>query len=113
MPAAHPDAREAILHYRVAGEAAWGSWLEIELETGRTHQIRMQASSRGHPVLGDEMYGAQVAFGPQTVDRRLRSIALHGRSLTFLHPMTHEEVSVTAPLPSAWDGLIDKLPYSK
>ena len=107
VAASHPDAREAILHYRVVGASPWGSHVEIELETGRTHQIRIQASSRGHPVLGDELYGSQVAFGPQPEDTRLRSIALHGRCLTFLHPMTHEKVSVTAPLPSPWRAVLD------
>jgi 23S rRNA pseudouridine1911/1915/1917 synthase len=50
------DARPAVLHYRVRGKATWGTWLEIELETGRMHQIRLQAASRGHAVLGDQLY---------------------------------------------------------
>ncbi|MGA2064006.1 MAG: RluA family pseudouridine synthase [Thermoguttaceae bacterium] len=101
----HPEGRRAILHYRVMQAAEWGCWLEIELETGRTHQVRVQAASRGHPLLGDRQYGSAVPFGPQEEDRRLRAIALHARSLTFRHPLTHQLVTVTAPLPEYWPPL--------
>jgi len=100
-----PDARPAVLHYRVRGRAAGITWLEIELETGRMHQIRLQAASRGHAVLGDEMYGSALPFGEQHADGRLRSIALHARSLAFHHPMTHEPAEVISPLPAEWQAL--------
>ena len=102
VPADHPEARRAVLHYCTLGRTAWGSWLEIELETGRTHQIRLQAASRGHPVLGDAFYGGSIPFGIQHADERLRAIALHGRSLSFRDPSTKEIVALTAPLPEAW-----------
>lgn len=98
----HPDARLAVLHYRTLAVADWGSWLEIELETGRTHQVRIQAASRGHPLLGDLQYGSAVPFGPQHEDKRLRAIALHARSLEFRHPMSKQPVSVVAPIPEYW-----------
>lgn len=104
---ADPEGRVAKLHYRTRGETPYGSWLEIELETGRTHQIRIQTASRGHPVLGDTQYGSRIPFGPQPDDLRLRAIALHARQLTFQHPMTWEEVRVVAPLPTTWDSLVD------
>jgi 23S rRNA-/tRNA-specific pseudouridylate synthase len=66
------------------------------------HQIRVQAASRGCPVLGDALYGAAGAFGPQTADLRERRIALHGREIEFKHPMTGESIRVTAPLPEDW-----------
>ena len=103
----HPDGRVAVLHYRTLDTGAWGSWLEIELETGRTHQIRIQAASRGHPVLGDVQYGSGVPFGPQPADLRLRAIALHARCLEFKHPMTREDASVEAPAPDSWRELTD------
>ncbi len=59
----HPDAQIAVLHYRVRRYFPWSSWLEIELETGRFHQIRIQAASRGHPVIGDFLYGSTRSFG--------------------------------------------------
>jgi 23S rRNA pseudouridine1911/1915/1917 synthase len=106
VAADHPEGREAVLHYRVLQARPWGTWLAIELETGRTHQIRVQCASRGHPVLGDQLYGSTATFGPQHDDERLRAIALHGRSITFRHPMSQEMVSVTAPLADEWDELV-------
>ena len=98
----HPEGRHAALHYRVLKTFDWGSWLEIELETGRTHQIRIQAASRGHPVLGDKQYGSTVAFGPQFEDERLQAIALHARSLTFRDPATRQTVTAVAPVAGYW-----------
>jgi 23S rRNA pseudouridine1911/1915/1917 synthase len=76
--------------------------LEITLETGRTHQIRVQAASRGFAVLGDAQYGCAIAFGPQSDDPRERAIALCARRLGFSHPVTREQVAVAAPLPATW-----------
>src|SRR6185437_1325895 len=78
VAADEPEGLPAVLHYRVLGRRTWGTWLEIELETGRTHQIRIQAASRGLPILGDAFYGCEVPFGEQYEDERLRAIALHG-----------------------------------
>jgi 23S rRNA pseudouridine1911/1915/1917 synthase len=105
VPADHPEARLAVLHYRTLLAADWGAWLEIELETGRTHQIRIQAASRGHPVLGDFQYGSQTPFGPQHTDERLRAIALHARTLVFEHPTSKQRISATAPAPEFWPGV--------
>jgi RluA family pseudouridine synthase len=105
VEATHPDAQEAILHYRTLGQHRAGTWLEIELETGRTHQIRVQAASRGHPVLGDTQYAARLPFGPPCQDERLRTIALHARSISFFHPTTKEPVTVEAPLGESWQAL--------
>jgi 23S rRNA pseudouridine1911/1915/1917 synthase len=102
LPPTHPEARDAVLHYRVLATGPWGTWLEIQLETGRMHQIRLQASSRGHPVLGDAMYGSRLPFGVQYEDQRLRAIALHARSLRFEHPMTREPLALVAPLGRDW-----------
>jgi 23S rRNA pseudouridine1911/1915/1917 synthase len=66
------------------------------------HQIRVQAAARGWPVQGDALYGARLPFGPPAELPRDRVIALHGRSLTFLHPIRYEPVTVTAPLPGGW-----------
>lgn len=125
----HPDSRHAVLHYRVLAQREWGSWLEIRLDTGRYHQIRVQAASRGHPVLGDVQYGAGFRFGqptsenqkaflgsgsaakpggpfgPLEPDPRLQPIALHARTLVFRHPKTKETVLVRAPLPECWKEL--------
>lgn len=96
------DGRLAILHYRIVQRLAGRTLLEITLETGRTHQIRVQCASRGHPLLGDELYGSGERFGAWHDDERQRVIALHARSLRFRHPKTREYIQVIAPLPAAW-----------
>lgn len=101
----HPQAKQAVLHYRTLGQTPHGSWLEIELETGRTHQVRVQAASRGFPVLGDVFYGSGIAFGEQFAEERLRAIALHARQLELRHPMTKEPLVILAPAPAAWADL--------
>lgn len=96
------EARLGVLHYRTLGQTSFGSWLEIKLETGRTHQVRIQAASRGWPLLGDAYYGGTSPFGQQHDDDRLRAIALHARSLSLAHPMTRQPLTVTAPVSAAW-----------
>jgi 23S rRNA pseudouridine1911/1915/1917 synthase len=98
----HPDAKYAALEYRTLASAEGVSLLEIQLETGRTHQIRLQAAQRNLPIVGDAQYGSQIPFGPQTPDIRLRAIALLSRRLKFRHPMTDETVDVIAPVPDYW-----------
>ena len=102
VSAEHPEARIGILRYQLIFQSGNRSWLEIELETGRTHQIRLQAASRGHPVVGDLRYESTVTLDEQSVNERTRSIALHARRLSFFHPMTREPRTVVAPLPLLW-----------
>ena len=85
-----PDGQEALTRYRplVAGEV---SLLELQLETGRTHQIRCHMASIGHPVLGDELYGGGEG-----------QVHLHVCELSFVHPRTKEFMSLTSPMPEAW-----------
>ena len=135
VPADDPRGKVAVMHWRVMGrkylaDPSWVgadvritpqvtssrenpgqdgraiySWLEVQLETGRTHQIRVQAASRGFPVLGDAQYGSAQMFGEHFDDERLRGIALHARQLGFNHPMRQEAVEVIAPVPAAWKEL--------
>ncbi|WP_164100986.1 RluA family pseudouridine synthase [Candidatus Laterigemmans baculatus] len=122
VPAEHPEARRAVLRYRVLerrrslrsnapGEGSLEdgpvSLLSIELETGRMHQIRLQCSSRGYPILGDATYGSSLPFGPEVEDPRQRAIALHAREIRFRHPKSGVEVRVVAPLGDAWRGLTE------
>jgi RluA family pseudouridine synthase len=103
VPPGDPRGKRAVMHYRVlAPVEEVGMWLEVQLETGRTHQIRVQAASRGHPVVGDNQYGSTQPFGQQFEDERLRAIALHARQLGFNHPMTGEPVDIVASTPPAW-----------
>lgn len=100
-----PGARRAALRYRRLGPCADGCLVEFQPETGRMHQIRLQAALHGHPIRGDMLYGARLSFGPAAEVPRDRIIALHARSLTFLHPIRYEPLTVVAPLPEAWRAL--------
>jgi RluA family pseudouridine synthase len=104
VPPDDPRGKLAIMHWRVMSRLAGSTALEIQLETGRTHQIRVQSASRGHAVLGDVQYGSTQPFGEQFEDDRLRAIALHARQLSFRHPMIDELVDAVAPLPSGWEA---------
>jgi 23S rRNA pseudouridine1911/1915/1917 synthase len=84
--------KQAILHYKLLGKLGSRYLLEIELETGRFHQIRAQLSKSGMPILGDLKYGA----GAPLPDR---SIGLHARILEFVHPITGESIQLQAPYP--------------
>lgn len=86
------DAKEARLRYRVAARSDRYVLLEIDLITGRHHQIRAQLSRSLSPIRGDLKYGAPRS-NPDG------SISLHARSVTFTHPVTGERITVTAPLP--------------
>jgi 23S rRNA pseudouridine1911/1915/1917 synthase len=87
-----PDAKHAKTDYETKARAAGFSWLELRPRTGRTHQLRVQLSSRGRPIVGDRMYDSKIDFAP--------GIALHARSLRFEHPISHEAMTLTAAVPS-------------
>ena len=89
-----PGARQALLHYQRRGMHAGLTLLEIRPQTGRTHQLRVQLAHHGHPVYGDARYGSVRAFGD--------AIALHARSLTFLHPVRYEPITLSGELPKEW-----------
>ena len=112
VPPDHPDARLARLSYRVIARSRGLTRLAITLETGRMHQIRLQAASRGWPIWGDYQYGAQLPYGPPEEDPRRRWIALHARRLAFQHPMTREPVEVIAP-PLICDAAVEDSEVSR
>jgi 23S rRNA pseudouridine1911/1915/1917 synthase len=88
-------ARLARLTYSVRQRAGNRSLLEIELQTGRHHQIRVQLSSRGWPLLGDVKYGGPQCGNP-------KALALHAVSLAFEHPTTKESIDLAASVPADW-----------
>lgn len=97
-------AREARLEYRVLGMARSACLVEVELLTGRMHQIRVQFASRDCPIVGDTKYGAapwQTAPSQDTEGVTHR-IALHARSLRLMHPIRYDEVLAEARVPGYW-----------
>ena len=98
-----PGAKIAKLNYRVLKLFADNtSLIELNPETGRMHQLRVQSAWRGHPVLGDSVYATSRPFGPQSGEPRERVIALHARRLEMDHPFTKERMIFTASLPAYW-----------
>jgi RluA family pseudouridine synthase len=95
-------AKIAELDYRFLCSSADVSLLDIELKTGRMHQIRIQAASRGHSVLGDWCYGNQTVWGE--IDHRGERIALalHAAAIQFRNPQNARPIQVAAPLPQLW-----------
>jgi 23S rRNA pseudouridine1911/1915/1917 synthase len=89
-----PGAKLARLEFQRRAMNETHSWVELHPKTGRTHQLRVQLSSRGFPIVGDERYGSK-----QTI---ANGIALHAKSLTFQHPISYEPMTLTADLPIAW-----------
>jgi 23S rRNA pseudouridine1911/1915/1917 synthase len=93
--ATFPGAQHAVLAYRRVQTLPGGvALVEVRLETGRKHQIRVQLAERGWPVVGDRKYGSVLAFPA--------GIALHARWLRFTHPTRGEPITLEAPLPASW-----------
>lgn len=88
------SAKESRLKYRLLKSVGGLSLLEVELLTGRSHQIRVQLASRGMPICGDAKYGAKMKLDGW--------LALHAASLTFEHPTRREPITVAAPHPPEW-----------
>lgn len=106
--------RRAVTRYRTIEAPPGFAWLEIELETGRTHQIRVHLQSIGHPVVGDDRYGGVLWKSVQDPIRRkaLKSFprhALHASRLEFVHPTTGARVRFEAPVPAEIVALLDAL----
>ena len=91
--------KKAVLHYRLIGHSQNYCLLEVDLKTGRHHQIRCQLAKIGCPIKGDLKYG----FPRSNPDG---SICLHARYIHFIHPVSKKKISLTAPLPEGnlWSG---------
>lgn len=91
-------AKHARLSFRTLAVSNGKALIEIDLDTGRMHQIRIQFASRGCPIIGDKKYGAKTTLANPL------AIALHARQLTLNHPIRNEEMTFTALPPQAWDS---------
>ena len=98
-----PDGRPAVTHWKVLARFSSHTLLQLRLETGRTHQIRVHMAYIHHPVTGDEVYGsAKRQLG-------LAGQALHGYRLHLQHPATHAALEFRAPLPAYFISALQKL----
>lgn len=93
-----PLTRHAVTHYRVLKHNRHRSLVELTLETGRRHQIRVQLSSLGCPIIGDEKYGAKSDPAGR--------LGLHSSFLRLIHPVTSQELRFTSPLPKPLAKLV-------
>ena len=93
------NSKKAVLHYKLIGHSQNYYLLEVDLKTGRHHQIRCQLAKMGCPIKGDLKYGSPRS-NPDG------SICLHARTVQFVHPVSKEEIRLTAPVPEGnlWNG---------
>ena len=103
MAVTQKHSRHAVTHYRVIERMEKFTLIEAQLETGRTHQIRVHMTYIGHPLLGDPVYG------PKKQPINLEGQALHARVLGFIHPRTGEYMEFEAPLPPHFEALLERL----
>lgn len=97
------NGKRAVTHYRVLENFDKYSFIECQLETGRTHQIRVHMASIGHPILGDDVYShAKSGY-------KLQGQTLHAGVLGFIHPSTGEYMEFIAPLPEYFEKLLKDL----
>lgn len=100
--------QRSITHYRVLESCSEGDLVELELETGRTHQIRVHLAHMGHPLFGDSLYHTGEEYGNED-DEYIKRQALHACRLRFPHPRTGDMVSLEAGMPEDMEKLMEKL----
>jgi 23S rRNA pseudouridine1911/1915/1917 synthase len=125
MTTRHARGREAISHYkvlrRIDSSSGKFSLLEVRIDTGRTHQIRVHLATLGHPVVGDTLYGAPAQLRSSGRDRRrankpamsLPRNFLHAAELELAHPQTGARISLSCPLPAELQAFLDMLERTK
>ena len=101
--------REAVTHYRVLERFGQYTYLELVLETGRTHQIRVHMSSLGHRLMGDEVYGVPNTPFEKKNSRLLSGQVLHAKELVLTHPKTKEKMHFETKLPGYFEKILEKL----
>ncbi len=110
-----PDGKPAVTHYTVLERFRAFTYIRVQLETGRTHQIRVHFAWRRHALVGDPVYGGRLALPKGASDdlvdvlRRFRRQALHATRLSFRHPSTGESLEIAAPPPADFEHLLTVL----
>lgn len=96
-----PDGKPARTHYKTIASNGRLTLIQLTLETGRTHQIRVHLAHLGHPLLGDDLYGGSCEL--------IKRQALHAFRLSFIHPMTGQPICITSPLPADMTQIVSTL----
>lgn len=113
MSSSEPIGKNAITHYEVLRSSEHFSLLQLKLETGRTHQIRVHMSSLQHPVVGDDTYGGKKRannLAAQSLKKYILEMprfALHAKELGFVHPTRHERIYFDSPWPDDLKSLLE------
>ena len=107
MAITHKNGKPAVTHYKVLERFGNYTYVECELETGRTHQIRVHMTSIGHPLVGDPVYG------PSRQPFKTQGQMLHAKVFGFIHPTTGEYMEFETPLPDYFEDILEKLRNSK
>lgn len=116
----HPKGKEALTLFEVEEQFRTCALLNVDIKTGRTHQIRVHFASAGHPLLVDSVYGQHDKFLLSSVKRKYKQtdeeerpvisrLTLHASSLTITHPVTGEQMTFTSPLPHDLEALLKLL----
>ena len=107
-----PEGKPAVTHYTVKERFAAHTYIDVVLETGRTHQIRVHFAQRRHALVGDQVYGGRLALPAGASDeviailRSFRRQALHARKLEFVHPISSEAMKIEAEPPEDFQSLL-------
>ena len=101
--------REAITHYEALEEFSGFTYAKMNLETGRTHQIRVHMNYIGHPIIGDALYGGGKTPFEKANAHLLDGQMLHAKELSFPHPKTKEIMTFSSPLPENFEKILEKL----
>lgn len=113
--AVRPDGKPAITHYRIAEKFSTTSLLNVSLETGRTHQIRVHMAHKHLPLVGDPVYGKRLHLPPSASEnlktqlRMFKRQALHARKLGLVHPETREQINWQVAMPEDLNALCQAL----
>lgn len=99
----HQNGKDAVTHYKVIERFSNYTYIQCQLETGRTHQIRVHMASIRHPLLGDSVYG------PAKCPFKLQGQSLHAKTIGIIHPRTNEYLEIDAPIPEYMSELLEKL----
>jgi 23S rRNA pseudouridine1911/1915/1917 synthase len=112
-PLSDPASRPAVSHIhvleRITGPYGPFTLVEVRIETGRTHQIRVHMQSLGHPVVGDTLYGAPHVIPGLPPELNLDRNFLHAARLSFTHPQTHKDIDISAPLPAELESFLQSI----